>query len=196
MGLGLAQPTRLGLTQPVSLWVGQTDPDLLRSLTSLSLPRALPRTLIAVTIACRFRPPPAISATATSGKRIAPLPSTSSTKWIRRSPPLWWDLWPNPARVLPAPVASELDALLGPFVGLDARVCGGRGACAAPVEAPKVGCSRCFHGEVTLGCTWPAAWALPRHAFQASGWAIGECLLLLLLPFSSLAAVTNHLGYA
>jgi hypothetical protein len=57
-------------------------------------------------------------------------------------------------------------------------------------------CSRCCHGEVNLGCTWPAAWALPRHAFQASAWAIGECLLLLLLlPSSSPAVVTGHLGH-
>jgi hypothetical protein len=43
-----------------------------------------------------------------------------------------------PARVLSSPVASDLDALLDPFVGLDARVCGGRDACAAPVEALEV----------------------------------------------------------
>jgi hypothetical protein len=48
------------------------------------------------------------------------------------------DLWPNPARVPPAPVASELDASLDPFAVLDVHVCGGYGGCAAPVEVPEM----------------------------------------------------------
>jgi hypothetical protein len=73
------------------------------------------------------------------GKMVASLPSSSSTKWIQKTSPLRWDPWLNPARVLPAPVASELDTLPDLFLVLAVRVCGGRGVCASPVEAPRCG---------------------------------------------------------
>jgi hypothetical protein len=46
-------------------------------------------------------------------------------------------LWPNHAWVLLAPVASELDTSSDLFSVLAMRVCGGRGVCASPVEAPS-----------------------------------------------------------
>jgi hypothetical protein len=191
--IGLAQPTRLGLTQPVSIWVGQTDPDLPRILTSLPLSSP--------TNPSRHRRRPAIPASSGSFRHRHPRQSKRPSALYLLHQVDWKDAssqtisWLFPTRVLPAPVASELDALHDSFVVLDVRVCGGGGVCAAPVEVPMMRCSRCCHGEVTLDCTWPAARALPRHAFQASAWAIGECLPLLLLPFSSLAAVTGHLGH-
>jgi hypothetical protein len=49
-------------------------------------------------------------------------------------PPLRQDLWPNPARVPPAPVASKFDTPPDPLVVLNVHVYGGCGGCAAPVE--------------------------------------------------------------
>jgi hypothetical protein len=190
----LAQPAHLArLSRPGSGLGRSTDPAQ-PPRASLSPPRALWWPSIAAATAWPLRPTPVSFAVATLGKILPPISSPTSTKQIRRPPPLRWDLRRAPAR--------EPDSLSPPQL-IPHRLppdvcCASLGwswwGCAVDSVGGRVGASQSSPGGVapraaaaalvksSPGHAWLAARALPRHAGQVGTWAMVSNSYSSLLP--------------
>jgi hypothetical protein len=103
----LAQSSPPGWLNPTGSGLGRSNRPSPAPLSHPSLPRVALANPNRRRHRPTFLPASANSATTTWGKCCASASSTPSSNWIRRPLPLQGDPWLVPARVVPAPVASE-----------------------------------------------------------------------------------------
>jgi hypothetical protein len=187
----LAQPAHSGTAKPTRLGSGSVNRPSPAPLGLLSL-SSFPLAIWIAAAAWPLRPTPVASAVASLGGSLASAPSTSSTEWNRRPPPLRGDPWKDPARNFASllPPSSIPRRLLPDACCASLR----RSQCVCtPVEAPSAVLP--VHLDEVLPSAAPSrprGHCLAMPARDAPGRLVSVIFLFYLCPLS-LATLSDQL---